>query len=49
MNGTASNFGWQINDSVECTDDGFTTKYRTREDAAVPAERPVLHVTYTLP
>ena len=44
VDGTA-NFGWCIKDQNE----GSTikdSKYRTREDAAVPAEQPKLDVTF---
>jgi fibronectin type 3 domain-containing protein len=46
VDGTANN-GWRISDSVET--DNATSKFRSREDTAVPAEQPELQVNFTSP
>ena len=48
VDGTANN-GWRVSDSVEGQGTKYITKFRTREDTAVPAEQPTLDVTYTAP
>jgi hypothetical protein len=45
VDGTA-NFGWRINDQTEGPNIG-DSRYRTREDTAVPAEQPTLDITFT--
>ncbi|GAG04611.1 unnamed protein product, partial [marine sediment metagenome] len=40
-----TNYGWRINDQNEGSI-GRDSKYRTREDATVPAEQPKLDVTF---
>ena len=45
VDGTANN-GWRVNDSVESSATKYETKFRSREDAVVPTERPKLEVKY---
>ena len=46
VDGTANN-GWRVRDSVETDND--TGRFRSREDAAVPADQPSLRVVFNAP
>ena len=45
--GGAANYGWRVVDTVEDSTTVHLTKFRSRENAAVPSEQPKLEVTYT--
>jgi hypothetical protein len=48
VNGTYSNYGWRLNDSVESEHNPFEGKFASRENNDVD-KRPVLEITFILP